>query len=61
MLCARELSSLLVNLFPSNSWDSDNTELIAKELIEDYDTLSIAIGQMECIKSSPRKNFDKKY
>lgn len=61
MLCARELSSLLVNLFPSNSWDSGNTELIPKEVIEDYDTLSIAIGKMECVKSSPKKSFDKKY
>lgn len=50
-----------MNLFPSNTWDGGNTELIPKEVIEDYNTLSIAIEKMESVKISPKKNFNKKY
>lgn len=47
MLCARELVSLLVNLFPTSTWETCDPDLIPKEVIEDFDSLRNAIKLTE--------------
>lgn len=54
MLCARELTSLLVNLFPTNPWSGDPNNIVAiKEVMGDFQQLDDAIELLEAVRSKP--------
>lgn len=46
MLCARELAGLLVNIFPTSSWD-ENDRLEHTEIMDDIQALDIALSRLE--------------
>lgn len=47
MMCARELISLLLNLFPTHLWNISTINSMAKESMDDFDSLENAIIMME--------------
>lgn len=57
MLCARELTSLLVNLFPTNPWSSSSNAVVgaAREKMDDFLSLDDAIGRLASVRSKPSR------
>lgn len=58
MLCARELAGLLVNIFPTSSWDEDEGRVEVSESMDGIHALDLALSRLE---ASVKQRFKRKH